>query len=366
MAKNGRGVRRVNADTYCIDYQVNGTRRQQWIKASSLKEARAIRDEYIVNLRKQLTTPQSEQLRFQAPFDEVWGKLHADIVSDGLTHKSIGRCKITFKRLFKDFREAKHPNIQNISEITIPYFQEYKAYFINDLGHDSKGGWRDELIHTKAMMNRIKKLGYCRKDIIEDLRDMKRPRAPKKGYPDIPDSKLKSVLDFIKQDRPDYYYPIYFMCRTGRRIMETISIQKKDVIWNGLNPVRIDIKAETTKTGDYAPLKKLDEGLQRIVREAYRMNKRRKTVYLFANRLQNRCHPNRVREYLKRVSKEIIGITITPHYFRHRFFTECGKANVSMVDIMEISGLRDIGVLIKHYSHSTETGKDKVFAASKV
>ncbi len=80
---------------------------------------------------------------------------------------------------------------------------------------------------------------------------------------------------------------------------------------------------------------------------------------LFHNVYGRKCTHGKVREYLKRISKEVIGIEITPHYFRHRFLTECGKANVPIVDVMAISGIKDINVIVKYYSHSTEEGSQK-------
>ena len=43
-----------------------------------------------------------------------------------------------------------------------------------------------------------------------------------------------------------------------------------------------------------------------------------------------------------------------------------GKANVPIVDVMSISGIKDINVIVKHYSHSTEEGQAKVLEVSKV
>jgi integrase len=62
----------------------------------------------------------------------------------------------------------------------------------------------------------------------------------------------------------------------------------------------------------------------------------------------------------------VIGITITPHYFRHRFFTECGKANVPLADVKAISGIKDIQVLLNYYSHTTNEGQDKVLDVTRV
>ncbi|MBU1895009.1 MAG: hypothetical protein KJ983_04265 [Candidatus Omnitrophica bacterium] len=74
-----------------------------------------------------------------------------------------------------------------------------------------------------------------------------------------------------------------------------------------------------------------------------------------------KCTPDKIYEYLKKVSKEIIGVAITPHYFRHRFITECAKANAPLADVKAISGIKDNEVLLKYYSHSTSEGQRKVF-----
>jgi len=62
----------------------------------------------------------------------------------------------------------------------------------------------------------------------------------------------------------------------------------------------------------------------------------------------------------------MLEVSVTPHYFRHRFLTECGKANVPIVDIMAIAGIKDIGVVTRFYSHTTVEGQDKVLAASRI
>ena len=127
------------------------------------------------------------------------------------------------------------------------------------------------------------------------------------------------MFNNIKQDRPDYYYPLYFISRTGRRINETTLIEQKDVEWKGLSVVRLNIRAEITKMRQNAPLRKLDQDLEKIVSEAYKIGLKHKEPYLFLNMYGRKCTPDKVREYLKKASREVIGQEITPHYFRHRF-----------------------------------------------
>jgi len=134
----------------------------------------------------------------------------------------------------------------------------------------------------------------------------------------------------------------------------------------GLNPVKINIRAETTKTGVDAPIERLDKELADIVRQAYINGSKHKTTYLFCNRLGKRCSKNSVRVYLRKTSQKILGIKISPHYFRHRFLTVSGKANVPIIDIMNIAGIKDIKVVMSYYSHTTSDGQDKVLVATKV
>ena len=366
MRRVCKGIKHIKGKIYFFDLQADHKRLQVRKEANSDKEAKRIKNELLVELRKQLSLPQGEQERLNAGFDEAWDKLYADLLADNVSHTNMLRHNIIFKRLFKDFRSLRYPHIKSISQIPTPYLQEYKAYFINDLKHNSKGGWRAELICIKSMLRRLKRLGYCRKEIIENLSEIPRPRHEKKEYPEISNSKLKILLDYIKKDNPYYYYPIYFMCRTGRRVKEVTLIEKRDVKWNGLNPVRIDIRAETTKTKEKAPIDRLDEDLAEAIKQAYNTSSRRKTVYLFCNRCGRKCGRNYITNYLGNISEKIIGIRITSHYLRHRFLTETAKAGVPIIDVMNIAGIKDIKVVMNYYSHTTTEGQDKVLAKTRI
>ncbi|MDP8258848.1 MAG: site-specific integrase [Candidatus Aadella gelida] len=366
MAKKYKGIEHIKGDSYRIDFQVNKKRIQCRIQADSFKEARILRDERIVELRKNMPVSQNGQERYSATFDEAWEKLYGDLLADEVCKKNIHRHKRTFWKLFGEFREREYAYIENINQVTIHFLLGYKIYFINELGHDPRGGWKAEIVCIKSMLRRLRRLGFCSKEIIEELKDIKNPRPGKKEYPIISNNKLRAMLDFMKKDRPDYYYPIYFICRTGRRIEETTLIEKNDVKWLGINPVKIDIRGRITKTGEDAPIEKMDEDLQQVIREAYRVSLKRKTKYLFTNKMGRKCTAGRVRDYLKKVSGRMLEVSVTPHYFRHRFLTECGKANVPIVDIMAIAGIKDIGVVTRFYSHTTVDGHNKVLAVSRI
>ncbi|MFH1656033.1 MAG: site-specific integrase [Candidatus Omnitrophota bacterium] len=359
------GIREIiKAEKYEVNYVIAGKRYQYRINAASLTEAYNKKLEDIAERRKSVSTLLDHGERLNAGFSDAWERLHADLVADNLPRKTIHHYSKTYNRLFNDFLSKRFPEIISFNQLNLPFFREYKNYYVNEL--DRPKGWRSELIFVKAIISRLYGLGYCSKELTEALRELKKPHCNKKEYLVIPNTKIKEVLQFIKKERPDYYCLLYFISRTGRRINETTLIERKDVEWKGLKPARINIRAETTKTKQSAPLAKLDQDLEQIVSEAYKTGLKYKEPYLFLNMFGRRCTPDKVRGYLKMASKQILETEVTPHYFRHRFLTECGKANVPIVDVMAISGIKDINVIVNHYSHSTDDGQTKVLEVSKI
>ncbi len=298
-------------------------------------------------------------------FDKMWESLRRDIGSEEMAGKTRRHYERTYWRMFGEFREARYPHIKDAGGLTLPFFREYRNYYAYDLGR--VGGIRAEFIFVKAIMRRLYLLGYCGEELVKKLGEVKKPGFRKKEYPDIPKEEIKRLLGRIRERRPDYYYPITFLARTGRRVAETTMIKKSDVEFNGPRPVRINIRAETTKTRVKAPLMRLNEDLAGLIREAYDYGD---SEYLFSNIWGRKCNPDRIGKYLRGKAVKCfghdVGRMVTPHYFRHRFFTECGKANVPMVDVKAISGIKDTGVLLRHYLHSTVEGQDKVLAATSV
>lgn len=359
------GVREIiKGERYEVNYVVVGKRYQYRINATSLTEAYNKKLEDMADKRKDVSALLDNGERLNAGFSEAWERLHADLLADNLPKKTVGHYGRTYNRLFNNFLSLKFPQTKSFNQLSLPFFREYKNYYVNELGRPK--GWRAELIFVKAIMKRLYGLGYCSKELLELLSEMKKPQRNKKEYLVISNAKIKELFQAIKKERPDYYYPLYFISRTGRRINETTLIERKDIEWKGFNPVRLNIRAEITKTKQKAPLAKLDQDLERIISEAYKTGLKCKEPYLFLNMFGRRCHPSKVRRYLKRVSMHVLGVQVTPHYFRHRFLTECGKANVPIVDVMAISGIKDINVIVNYYSHSTDEGQAKVLEVSRV
>jgi len=362
MSKRYPGIREiVKGQVYEVNYQIGGARKQYRVRVLSEKEAYLKKASDMAEHQRKMSLPEGERQRLTADFSEIWESLEGDLIAENkLIKKTRGRYRNTYWRMFGDFREKYFPHVKSPQDLTLPFFRGYRNYYANDLGRAD--GLRSELIHVKAIMRRLYMLGHCSKELLEDLRELKKPPAKKKAYPEISKTDIDKLLTAIKAERPDYYALIYLMKRVGRRINETTLIERKDVVLYGFKPVAINIRAEITKRKEKAPLTYLDEDLERHIRSALSNNK---TKWLFPNRLGNRCTPNRVRDYLKAVSKRVLGIELTPHFFRHRFCTECGKANVPIADVKAVSGIMDTKVLLEFYSHSTITGLQQVLGITR-
>lgn len=361
MAKY-EGVReRVKGKRYEVNFRPSKGSKPVFrnVEATSRADAFYKRQDIISEYHKELSLPEQDKEQLTTGFAEIWEKLYQDLLNDDISKKQVGKHRKVFHRLFVDFRNKDYPHIKNASQLTLPFFKNYKNYYIGELNRPE--GWRMELTVVKAMMNRIYQFGFCKIKIIENLKSLKKPKPNKKDFPDIGKSLIEKLLTFIKKDRPDYYGPLYFIYRVGRRRQETTLIKRTDVIWKGIKPVGINIKAEITKTGEKAPLTYLDEALEQHIRQYAKT----KSEWLFPNRHGRKCTPNRVCDYLKATSQKVIGIAITPHYFRHRFVTECGKANMAIADVKAITGIKDNEVLLSYYSHSTTEGQKKIFAITR-
>ena len=112
MTRRSRGIRYVRPGRYEINYQVDGVRDQHRINASTLGEAKIIRDEYIMELRKKLSLPQTERERVNASFEEAWEKLVANLQSDSLPRKTVLRYKRTYWRMVDEFKDKHYSHVK--------------------------------------------------------------------------------------------------------------------------------------------------------------------------------------------------------------------------------------------------------------
>lgn len=206
------------------------------LKAEDWQDASNQRAALLTEARKSTKDAEGKIDYSNLTFARAREDLISDVMSDDRSkiteanfRKKVGNYGIVFDRLFTHFRELKFPEVKTTGQLTLPFFTHYKLYYCNELGKTK--GWRAELISVKAIVKRLFKLGYCNDSIILALKEMKRPPANRKDYPDIPREGIQRLLAHIKKDRPDMFRPIYFMCRTGRRVEETTLLERRDVKW---------------------------------------------------------------------------------------------------------------------------------------
>jgi integrase len=363
MAKKFDGVRQVGKDVYETNFRAihKGKRVFKRIQAHSLQEARLKRAEAIAQYIKEEDIPQEESERRTAKLNSLAWVIENDLKSDDKGRKTINRFLLTMRR-FTEFLKARHPHMQSIYKLRGPIFSDYKDYIVLELGR--KKGWRAELTILKSIFGRLKKRGYCSKDVLEELKPFKRPPREEKYYRDIPKTDVRKLLSFIRQDRPDIYGIVYLIYRLGWRIDETTRLRKEDVKFLGLKPSQLLVRAQTTKTKTSRVLDVFDEELSQVVKR-YVFTKQN-VPWLFPTSRNNKFSGDRVRDYLKRVSQKLLGYPITPHMFRHRFCTVMGTSNIPIKDVMAISGIKDTDVLLNYYTHTTRVGKEKVIEASRL
>ena len=174
---------------------------------------------------------------------------------------------------------------------------------------------------------------------------------------------MKRLLKYIEKDRPDYYGVTYLIMRLGWRRGQVFSIKRNNVKTHGFKPVAILIEPEDTKTKEPFVLRDIDDELATVIRKYLHDGK--KTLWLFPNRNNNRIRGDRYAAYIKRTSEKLLGISLTPHDFRHSFCTTRRKEGATPRDIMAITGHKDIDSFNK-YTHPTSEGTKKVLDSSRI
>ncbi len=365
------GVRRTPAGNWEISYfPYKGAEKKEYYTLPgdfTEKQAQEKRLGLIYEARKQNNIPAEERSRLSADFARAREDFIAGLLDKNgkpLPKKTQQAFIKTFDRLFLDFRNLKFPSLASPGQLSLPFFVGYQTYYCNDLNRSS--GWRAEWIRVRTIYNRLYRLGYISEDLRRKIKEsIHAPDINKKEYPEIPSDKIKSYLVQVKKDRPDIYRVLYFLCRTGRRIEEVTLIEKKDVVSDGLKPVKINIRAETRKKNVYAPLDVLDPELSAFIRTAYNQSSQHKVPFLFLNRQNKKMNQRRVNDYLVKTSLEILGFRITTHYFRHRVMTEC-QNKISLQDAMALTGITDVKTALRYYSHRTMAGQEKALAVTKL
>ena len=131
-----------------------------------------------------------------------------------------------------------------------------------------------------------------------------------------------------------------------------MTLKAKNIKWESLRPVKLICEPQDTKTKEPFILSDIDPELANILKGYHMEAKKRNTAWLFPNRSGDKLHAGHYTEYIKEVSKKVLGVELKPHDFRHSLITWLKSRNYSDRDIMAITGHRDINSLnISYDSH---------------
>ena len=257
--------------------------------------------------------------------------------------------------------KSHYPQIKNLDELNKTVFEDYKTYIVSELGRE--WGWRSELSCIKAIIRRFVRGGFADKEVKECFEELERPPIRQLAFEIIPESQLKQLVKYVQGDELRFYGPMYFIARMGWRISETLSIVKKNIRWDKGKPISIKLVWEDRKGNHEFIFDTIDSRLAKVIQEYARKNPTSK--WLFPNTNGNLCKDDTLRDYIKKVSNEVLGRTLKPHDFRRSLVTMAGQANVPARNIMAITGHRDLETLLKHYQFSTEQGRRSVMKLTK-
>jgi len=339
--------------------------------AEGRKEAERKKDELKADfLRSNSVSTENGKL---GVFDEARMKLMDGLKAEGKSKKYIQRCGNVYDRLFGVFerkgtradkkkwcfRREKFPNIKSHLEANLSYFTEYITYYCNNIC--SPQGRGSELGNVKAVVTKLYRLGYIKRDIYLDVvEQMPTPEKNNRDFDIIPLASLDRLLEVIKGKNAYYYRLLTFIRWTGRRIEEVTQYKKVDLEPRGLFPTKLIIRDEIAKTeGGELPLEvngKLTPA-GAIIRESLRGNK---TEYIFPNKVNNKCLAGGVWKYLVRWSVRVIGVYMYPHLFRKLVSTYIQGTSDKAQETL--TGSKDIRVRNKHYVKVTDEAMSEVLA----
>lgn len=350
--KRGRypGIRCVKDNVYEISYYPYPGAPRTWrrIEAGSLHEAYIKRADLMSQYGK-------DSPAVSLSFPQLKARLEQKLKADNLTPKSIKNYTGKFDKM-TSFLAAK--GIVNINQLTRVLVESYKQYVVSE----HPASWRDELTKIKAIVRKLVDIGCCEESIYKMLCEFKKPPRSKKLYKDITKKQIAKLLKFIEKDRPDYYGITYVIARLGWRIGQTLSIKRENIKWHKNTPIELQVDPQDTKTKVPFIFRGIDRELAEVIKCCSLHNS---SLYLFPNRAGRKHNVGHYRDYLKVVSRKVIGVTLTPHDFRHVFCTTMLKEGHAPRDIMAITGHRDTDSF-NIYTHPTSEGTKKVIEKSRI
>lgn len=363
------GVYEVGHGKYEISFYADKRRVWDTVYVESSKEANDLRHQKRMEAKSNPMSGAVFQIDDTVDFSLVIEGIVSGLIAAKKPSKTISKFKKVFNRLVVEFPKARGIIIKSPSQINLIYLERYSAWYGGEKGRSS--GLRAELIIVKSIIKRMYRFGFIRKALLSELGDLKLPpRSEGQSAPNIPRDKLEKLFAYMKKDNPWFYDFYRILLLTGRRPQEIILLERRDIEWGSLNdPVRVWVRAETTKMRTGAPIDihpKCDIALKNAIVSARNRGNAFDAPYLFVNRVGKRLSQTTLRNYLLKVSSEVIGQRVNMKHFRKRYATQCGINRVPLKDAMRRSGHKDVAVFVKNYQQSSDEGLAAVINAVEV
>lgn len=342
--KNGMGIYQ---DSF---YPFPNQRKWKTVRAPNQREAnklfRAWKDGY----------QQTEQDNLSdTSFATIRERFEVKCKADQDCDKTIKNYRSVYRNFFDRFLPKEYPAISDMQGMRLKarlIFERYKSWVVVDCKRET--GWREELTKLRVIFSKLNAIGLCDDELLKTLRTFKRPMRRMRLYKEVSREQLATLLKVIESDRPDYYGASYLVFRYGWRRGQALSVKTKNIKWESLRPIELTCEPQDTKTKEPFILRNIDPELANILKDYYLRAKKRNTAWLFPNRSGDRLHAGHYTEYIKGVSKKVLGIELKPHDFRHSLITWLKSRGYSDRDIMAITGHRDI-TSFNIYSHATSS-----------
>ena len=353
-----RGCQSRSDGSFQIDYTVNGIRKTETVQTNSAEEACAVRLKRLAALR---ADPQGANAIVNMGLDQAMD-YYVAVNEKILTARTRQRSRCIYNH-FANFIRRAFPNITAVSQLTNAQALKYKDNLL-ELPGKRPSGINTDISKLRAMFRKFKECRFIATNIFaEDVvsKIPSRHAQPEKKH--LPtDPQVITVLGASDND-PSYDGVTKFVVKTGRRIGEVISYEKRDVVLDDKGrPIKLIIRGEITKTKVNDQLL-LDDELISVLERA--MAKHPASKYVFTNYAGRQISANTYRDYLRRICEQAEIPVITPHCFRYYVVNKLHCSGVNIRDIMAITGHKDIESLFE-YLKSTEEGQRRGLAMNRL
>ena len=340
---------------------ITGERRQVTRRADTKKEAKAKVDAAISEMKQNDNQPLTKNLRFK------------DYLPDWLETYKKGKVKpSTYEAHKRNIKTYLNPTFgqMKVTDLTRHQYQK----FINELLEDRK---TTTVKHINATMSNALKMAVDQNMIIKNpctgiiIKKVEEVTSKKIHFWNK--NEIKDFLQTCKTDNMMYYYLFLMLIRTGLRKGEAMALQ-----WEDIDIEKCEININKTliyhlskEEAAFGPPKtpnsyrriKIDQFLIDELKNLQHIQKKNKLQYgdkysklnfVFCKSNGNRMRERTIQTAFERIKRKSGVTNIVIHDLRHTHAVMLLEAGVSMKEIQERLGHKDIMTTGNIYSHVTD------------